>query len=184
MTTGKSRQNGPELRIAFRVEHRPVHTQGKSPGYMRTTMAGQLIEFDTGKRVEPTPRSGNMTILIVDDQPVFREVARALLERDGDFDVIAEAGGGEDAINMVGEVQPDVVIMDIQMSSMSGIEATRKILSEHPDANVVLTSMTAETEYTRLVTEIGAVAFIAKRNLNAMSLRSVLGGPSDAPLAA
>jgi DNA-binding NarL/FixJ family response regulator len=147
-------------------------------------MAGELIEFDTGKRVEPAQRSGNMTIMIVDDQPVFREVARALLERDGDFDVVAEAGDGADAISMVGEVHPDVVIMDIQMSAMSGIEATRKILSDHPDANVVLTSMTAESEYSRLVTEIGAVALIAKRNLNAVSLRSVLGGPSDAPLAA
>ena len=147
-------------------------------------MAGELIEFDTGKRLEPAPRSGNMTILIVDDQPVFREVARALLERDGDFDVIAEAGDGPDAITMVGEIQPDVVIMDIQMASMSGIEATRKILSAHPDANVILTSMTAESEYKRLVTEIGALAFIAKRNLNAPSLRSVLGGSSNAPLAA
>lgn len=147
-------------------------------------MAGELIEFDTGRRIEPQPRSGNMTILIVDDQPVFREVARALLERDGDFDVVAEAGDGADAIAMVGEIHPDVVIMDIQMSAMSGIEATRKILSEHPDANVILTSMTAESEYTRLVTEIGALAFIAKRNLNAMSLRSVLRGPSDTPMAA
>ncbi len=150
-------------------------------------MAGELIEFDTGKRVEPiqtSTDSGNMTILIVDDQPVFREVARALLERDGDFDVIAEASDGEGAIDMVGEIHPDVVIMDIQMSSMSGIEATRKILLEHPDANVVLTSMTAESEYSRLVTEIGALAFIAKRNLNALSLRSVLGGPTNAPMAA
>ena len=126
-------------------------------------------------------RSG--TILIVDDQPVFREVARALLERDGDFSVIAEASDGAGAIQMVGEVNPDIVIMDIQMSSMSGIEATRKILSIYPDANVVLTCMTAESEYTRLVTEIGALAFIAKRNLNALSLRSVLGGSSNAPLA-
>jgi DNA-binding NarL/FixJ family response regulator len=150
-------------------------------------MAGELIEFDTGKLVEPDQNSGgsgNMTILIVDDQPVFREVARALLERDGDFDVIAEADDGAGAIDLVSEVHPDVVIMDIQMSAMSGIEATRKILLEHPDANVVLTSMTAESEYTRLVTEIGALAFIAKRNLNALSLRAVLGGPSDAPMAA
>ena len=172
------------MRTTFVVVHRPDQTPDHTPGHIRTTMAGELIEFDTGKRVEPKPRSDNMTILIVDDQPVFREVARALLERDGDFSVIAEASDGAGAIQMVGEVNPDVVIMDIQMSSMSGIEATRKILSIYPDANVVLTSMTAESEYTRLVTEIGALAFIAKRNLNALSLRSVLGGSSNAPLAA
>ena len=118
-------------------------------------------------------------------QPIFREVARSLLEQDGDFDVVAEAADGTNGIEQVFSVQPDVAIMDIQMTVMSGIEATRHILAENPDANVIRTSITAETEYTRLVREIGALAFIAKRNLNALSLRSVLSkGPSNAPAAA
>ena len=123
--------------------------------------------------------------MLVHDQPVFHDVARALLVRDGDFDVIAEAADGIDAVTMVESVGPDVVIMDIQMSAMSGIEATRKILLENPIARIVLTSMTAENEYLRLVREIGALAFIGKRNLNASSLRSILSkGPSNEPLAA
>ncbi len=148
-------------------------------------MAGELIEFDSGKSYNE-PKSGkSVSIMLVDDQPVFRDVARALLERDGDFDVVAEAADGLDAVSMVGSVDPDVVIMDIQMAAMSGIEATRRILLENPAARVVLTSMTAESEYLRLVREIGAVAFIAKRNLNASSLRSILDkGPSNEPLAA
>ena len=148
-------------------------------------MAGELIEFDSGKSYEKPNRGESVSIMLVDDQPVFRDVARALLERDGDFDVIAEASDGIDAVEMIESVGPDVVIMDIQMSAMSGIEATRKILMEHPNARVVLTSMTAESEYLRLVREIGALAFIAKRNLNASSLRSILDrGPSNEPLAA
>ena len=148
-------------------------------------MAGELIEFDSGKNYDE-PKSGpSVSIMLVDDQPVFRDVARALLERDGDFDVVAEAADGVDAVTMVGSVDPDVVIMDIQMAAMSGIEATRRILLENPAARVVLTSMTAESEYLRLVREIGALAFIAKRNLNASSLRSILDkGPSNEPLAA
>ncbi len=148
-------------------------------------MAGELIEFDSGKSYDEPISGESVSIMLVGDQPVFRDVARALLERDGDFDVIAEAADGTDAVMMVDSVEPDVVIMDIQMSTMSGIEATRKILLEHPGARVVLTSMTAESEYLRLVREIGALAFIAKRNLNASSLRSILDrGPSNEPVAA
>lgn len=123
-------------------------------------------------------------VMIVDDQPVFREVARSLLESDGQFDVVAEANAGRQAVDMVPDVQPDVVIMDIQMGDMSGIEATRRILGICPEATVVLTSMTAEREYPRLVREIGALGFIAKRNLNSTALRSILGlAPAPLPAA-
>lgn len=147
-------------------------------------MEDNLVEFTPADSRERASEDATR-ILLVDDQPIFREVARSLLEQDGDFDVVAEAADGTDAIEQVFSVRPDVVIMDIQMTVMSGIEATRHILADNPDANVVLTSMTAESEYSRLVREIGAVAFIAKRNLNALSLRSVLSkGPSNAPAAA
>ena len=97
--------------------------------------------------------------------------------------MIAEAAYGIDAVTMVESVEPDMVIMDIQMSAMSSIEATRKILLENPTSRVVLTSMTAKSEYLHLVREIGALAFIAKRNLNASGLRSILSkGPSNEPL--
>ena len=128
--------------------------------------------------------SDTVRVMIVDDQPVFREVARSLLESDGQFNVVAEANAGRQAVDMVPEVQPDVVIMDIQMGDMSGIEATRRILGICPEATVVLTSMTAEREYPRLVREIGALGFIAKRNLNGTALRSILGlGPAPLPAA-
>ena len=148
-------------------------------------MAGELIEFDSGKSYDEPNSGQSVSIMLVDDQPVFRDVARALLERDGNFDVVAEASDGVDAVTMVESVDPDVVIMDIQMATMSGIEATRKILLEKPAARIVLTSMTAESEYLRLVREVGALTFITKRNLNASSLRSILDkGPSNEPLAA
>ena len=77
--------------------------------------------------------------------------------------------------------------MDIQMDGMSGIEAARRILGLCTEATVVLASMTAEREYPRLVREIGALGFIAKRNLNGTALRSILGlgsGPMLAAMAA
>lgn len=146
-------------------------------------------EDDNLTELDPIPDARRFSdatrVMIVDDQPIFREVARALLERDGDFAVVAEASDGSDAVIMVGEVHPDVVVMDVQMSAMDGIEATRRILADNPETSIVLTSMTAESEYSRLVSEIGALAFIAKRNLNPLSLRTVLGlAPRHSPMAA
>lgn len=160
-----------------------MSTNADSPGM------GKIIEFTPAPIPEAAdPESagdGATTAMVVDAQPVFREVVRALLERDGDFSVVAEAGDGGDAVSMVEDVKSDVVVMDIQMAHIGGIEATRRILASNPRASVVLISMTAETEYPHLVREIGVLTFIAKRNLNALSLRSVLGiGPSPALMAA
>lgn len=70
--------------------------------------------------------------LIVDDQPVFREVAHAVLEGNGPFSVVAEGNSGIDAVNRMPEILPDVVTMDIQIGDMRGIEATRRIPGTRP----------------------------------------------------
>ncbi len=121
-------------------------------------------------------------VLLVDDQAVFRSVARSVLERDGDCSVVGEAGDGANAIEMVGRVNPDVVVIDVQMSEMDGLEATRRILARHPGANVVLTSMGSDSEYPALAREIGAKGFLPKRHLNPQTLRDIIGGgPDDEP---
>ena len=80
------------------------------------------------------------------------------------------------AIEMMGKLNPDIVVMDVQMGDMSGVEATRRILSRHPQANVLLTSMGSDSEYPTLEREIGARGFVSKRNLNVSMLRSLVGG--------
>ena len=117
-----------------------------------------------------------ISVLLVDDQPVFRNVARSVLERDGSCEVIGEADGGAIAVEMMATLKPDIVVMDVQMEGMSGIEATRQILSRHPDANIILTSMGSDSEYPILAREIGARGFVPKRNLNVALLRSLVGG--------
>jgi DNA-binding NarL/FixJ family response regulator len=76
----------------------------------------------------------------------------------------------------MGKLNPDIVVMDVQMGDMSGVEATRRILARHPQANVVLTSMGSDSEYPTLAREIGAKGFVPKRNLNVPMLRSLVGG--------
>ena len=117
-----------------------------------------------------------ISVLLVDDQPVFRNVARSVLERDGACQVIGEADGGVHALEMMSKLNPDIVVMDVQMEDMGGIEATRRILSRHPQANIILTSMGSDSEYPVLAREIGARGFIPKRHLNVPLLRSLVGG--------
>ena len=124
------------------------------------------------------------SVLLVDDQSAFRSAARAMFEKDGAFRVVGEAADGADAVRKTGEHLPDVVVMDIRMPVMTGIEAARRILARDPDTNVVLISMAAESEYPRLAHQIGARAFISKRDLSANTLQGAMhAGTAARPLA-
>ncbi len=134
---------------------------------------GEIVDF-----FQSSPRSEveAISVLLVDDQPVFRNVARSVLERDGECEVIGEATDGAHAIALMAKLNPDIIVMDVQMGDMSGVEATRRILARHPQANVVLTSMGSDSEYPVLAREIGAKGFVPKRNLNVKMLRTLVGG--------
>lgn len=116
-----------------------------------------------------------LQVLLVDDQEMFRGLVKETLSTDSTFSVIGEAATGAEAIALTGELTPDVVIMDVQMDDMTGIEATRHILSTMPKQSVVLTSMSPERGYSMLATEIGARGFIPKKNLSTSSLCDTLG---------
>ena len=122
-------------------------------------------------------------MLLVDDQPAFRNLARSMFEKGGAFRVVSEAADGADAVRKAGEHAPDVVVMDIRMPVMTGIEAARRILARRPETNVVLISMGAESEYPHLAQQIGARAFISKRNLSTGTLQGAMqsgGAPASA----
>jgi len=140
---------------------------------MDTTTMGEIVDFFQSS---PQPDQEVISVLLVDDQPVFRNVARSVLERDGACEIIGEATDGAHAIDLMNKLNPDIVVMDVQMGDMSGVEATRRILSRHPQANVVLTSTGSDSEYPTLAREIGARGFVPKRNLNVSMLRSLVGG--------
>ncbi|MEJ2266342.1 MAG: response regulator transcription factor [Anaerolineales bacterium] len=80
-------------------------------------------------------------ILIADDHPVFRFGMRALLETEADFEVVAEASTGEEAIALTNQWRPDIVLMDITMPSINGIEATRHVLEQNPETGVLIVTM-------------------------------------------
>lgn len=80
-------------------------------------------------------------VLLADDNAQFRGVLRRLLERDSEIEVVAEAGNGAEAIVLVGEHQPDVVLMDVSMPHVDGIEATNELKSRYPHLTVLMLSI-------------------------------------------
>ena len=80
-------------------------------------------------------------VLIADDHPVFRFGMRVLIESEDEFEVVGEASTGAEAVAMVAEFQPDVVLMDITIPTLNGIEATRQISAETPDTGVLMVTM-------------------------------------------
>jgi DNA-binding NarL/FixJ family response regulator len=102
-------------------------------------------------------------VLIVDDQEPFRMAARLVVEATDGFDVVGEAESGEDSVEMARELKPDLVLMDVNLPGINGLEATRQILGErgHPVV-VLLLSTYEEDEYAPRAAECGASAYIPK----------------------
>ena len=114
-------------------------------------------------------------VLIVDDQPPFRAVARTLVSLIAGWRVVAEVASGEDAVAAAAAAAPSVVLMDINLPGINGIEATRQILAACPGVRVVLLSTYAADDLPADATDCGAAAYIRKEDLTPARLRDVLG---------
>ncbi len=101
-------------------------------------------------------------VLIVDDQEPFRMAARMVVEVTDGFDVVGEAETGEDSVTMAQELQPDLVLMDVNLPGINGLDATRQILTGSDAVVVLLLSTYEEEEYAPRAAECGAAAYIPK----------------------
>ena len=105
------------------------------------------------------------TVLLVDDHPIFRKGLLSLLEDEEDMLVIGEAGDGQAALALVRELSPDIVVMDVTMPEFSGIEATKRIVSEFPDTKIVALSIHSEKEFVLGMLQAGASGYILKESV-------------------
>jgi DNA-binding NarL/FixJ family response regulator len=119
--------------------------------------------------------TATVDVLIVDDQAPFRSVARTLVMLLPGWRVVAEAATGEEAVAKADDVHPAVIVMDINLPGISGIEAARRILSTAPETRVVLVSTYGVDDLPPDAHDCGAVAYISKDDLSPARLRAVLG---------
>ena len=111
-----------------------------------------------------------VAVLVVDDQPGFRKAAAAVVAACDGFILAGEADSGESAVAFVRAARPTMVLMDINMPGMGGIEATRRIHAERPDLMILLMSTYDPSELPADITECGAVGYLHKELLEPMTL--------------
>jgi DNA-binding NarL/FixJ family response regulator len=104
-----------------------------------------------------------ITVLLVDDHTVVRQGLNALLSQEEDIEVIGEAENGREAIQMAAKKLPDVVVMDVVMPLMNGMEGTRQMLKSFPSVKVLVLSSYSDDDYVQQLTEVGASGFLTKQ---------------------
>src|SRR6266540_335193 len=114
-----------------------------------------------------------LRVLLVDDHTVVRQGLRVLLEAEPDITIVAEADTGRQAVQLARKHLPDVVVMDIAMPTLNGLEATRQIIKEMPAARVLVLSSYSDDEYVQQLTEAGAAGYLLKQTAAADLIKAV-----------
>ena len=117
--------------------------------------------------------SKNVTIVLVDDHAVVRAGVRRLLEQEPLFEVIGEAESGEKAYQLFGQLKPDVMVMDLSMPGMGGLEAIRRILMRHERAKILVLSMHEDLSFANQALKLGAKGYLLKNTLGDDLVKSI-----------
>lgn len=110
-----------------------------------------------------------MNVVIIDDDQLVALSLQAILEACDDIQVSATGGSGADAIRLYEEYQPDVLLMDIRMENINGLEASETIMASHPDARILLLTTFSDDEYIIKALSIGAKVYILKQNFESIA---------------
>lgn len=114
-----------------------------------------------------------MNILLVDDHQLMRQGLRALLEREDDLCVVGEAADGQSALELAPRLRPDLVLMDVSMPGLNGIEATRRLLTLLPRTRVIGLSMNGDRRYVQAMFEAGAWGYLLKNSASEELIRAI-----------
>lgn len=114
-----------------------------------------------------------ITVLLADDHMVVRQGLRALLTTEKDIEVIGEAETGRQAVEMAVQLHPNVILMDIVMPSLNGLEATRQITKQVPSSKVLILTSYGDDEYVQRLTEVGATGYLIKQTAATDLLKAI-----------
>ena len=114
-----------------------------------------------------------MKVFLVDDHEIFRNGLKQLVDSEPDMEVVGEAGDGETALQMLHTVSPDVIIMDIRMPGINGIETSEAILTRQPQARILFFSLYDSPDYVAKALEMGASGYILKDTSNKIFLNAI-----------
>ncbi len=127
------------------------------------------------------PSSATISVLLIDDHALFRSGIRSLLQRHADFSIVGEAADGVDGIKRAKQLQPDVVLLDLNMPGMSGVETLQLLLQDCPDMAVIMLTVSEEAEDLTTALQAGARGYLVK-NIEAdflvRAIRRVAAGES------
>jgi len=114
-----------------------------------------------------------MRVLIADDHGIVREGLKALIEKRDDLEVVGEAEDGRLAVDLARQLRPDMIIMDISMPSLNGVDATKAILQNNPKAKVIALSMHTDKHIVKGILDAGACGYVLKSNLFEEVVRAI-----------
>jgi DNA-binding NarL/FixJ family response regulator len=117
--------------------------------------------------------NNKITVLIAEDHTIVREGMRALLASEADIRIVAEAENGQEAVKLALSIRPDVVVMDIAMPLLNGMEATRQILAAEPSTRVLILSAHSDDAYVEHVIALGAAGYLLKQSSSSMLAKSI-----------
>ena len=118
----------------------------------------------------------NSRVVLADDHAGFRAVIRSMIERDSSIQVVAEAGDGIEALELVRSTRPDVLILDIEMPRLAGVDAIRQIVAAHPSIKIIVLSLHAEPMFAADMLSAGACGYVTKNDAKELThaIRTVM----------
>jgi DNA-binding NarL/FixJ family response regulator len=123
----------------------------------------QTRRFLDGAKLLHLSLMKKIRVLLADDHEIVRQGIRVLVEAEADIQVVGEAGNGRQAVQMTEKLRPQVVVMDLAMPGLNGMEASRQILAVNPDTKVLVLSSYNDNEYVHQLTEVGAAGYLLKQ---------------------
>jgi CheY-like chemotaxis protein len=144
-----------------------------APAPVQIPEDGKGVQQSLSRFMDGDARKKSVRIVLVDDHAIIRQGMRTLLENQTDFMVVGEAQNGEDALDVINNLHPDIVVMDVNMPKLNGIEATKLLTQQHPSIKVIGLSVHEDKHVEKLLLEAGASTYVTKSSVASQLVEAI-----------